>query len=197
MLVDEILKHAIRETEDSIRKRIGDIAESTFEDERRKGYTEGALEFGEEICSMVTIAKEKIRNDCSRDLDSKKVDIVRLWETIISRTASFQIYFVVTTRLIFFASIICLIFGGYTAAIILGIITVLSFIVSVVPGLMQFIMFILTGSFRISDKLLVKYYEYGRMEAALFFADYRDISRIQERQKTWVYTTSHRTASLE
>ncbi len=197
MFVDKILEHAIRETENSIRERIGDMAEGTFESERRKGYAEGALEFGEEISAMVTNEKEQLRNNFSKDLDLEKTYIVKLWETVISRTASFQIYFVITIRVAFFAAVLCFILSAYPVAIALSIFTVISFIISVVPGLMQFVMFTLTGSFRISDKLLVAYYKYGRIEAGLFFADYRDISRIREQQKKWIYTTSHKTASPE
>jgi hypothetical protein len=56
-------------------------------------------------------------------------------------------------------------------------------------------MYILCGSFIISDKLLVEYHLYGRMEASVYYADYRNFSHIDEQKNTWVFTTSHKTAS--
>lgn len=197
MFVDEIIKESVRETKDLIRERISNTAESVFEDERRKGYAEGAIEFGEEIEQMVVLEKEQLRNNFSRDLSLKRSNIITLWETVINRTTSFQIWFEIVIRLTFFIALFSLLFSAYRIAIIFGIFTAISFIVSVVPGLFQTVMFISTGCCQISDRLLMAYYQYGRIEAALYFADYRDISKISETQKHWIYTTSHKTASPE
>ena len=53
------------------------------------------------------------------------------------------------------------------------------------------ISYISTGSGLIFDTLLELYYIYGKLEAVLFFADYRGLSHFKRDQKRWVYTTTH------
>ena len=192
MFVQQIISCAIDEAKDLIRKRIEYTAEGTFEDERRKAYAEGALSFGENIELMTLDDREKLRLKCQRDLKEKRNDIVSLWEKMIERTAYFQIEFEIVARLVFFVALICFLFSIYTAAIVFGIVTIILFIISIIPGLFQTVMFILTGLGFISDRLLVRYTEYGRIEAALYFADYRRLTRVREQQQTWIFTTSHK-----
>ena len=191
-MLKQIFLDSLKDTKDLIRKRIENTAEGTFEGERRKGYAEGALEFGEDIGSMEPNDKEALRLKCLRDLDDGRAAISSLWETMIDRTAYFQIEFEITLRLAFIVALICFIFSVYPIAAILGIVTIFLFVVSVVSGLFQIFMFIFTGLGHISDELLVSYYKYGRTEAALFFSDYRGYSHIGDKQKYWIYSTSHK-----
>lgn len=192
MFAEDLFLDSIKETKELIRERIANTAEGTFEAERREGYAECALELGEKIELMTPNDKEGLRLQCLNRLREKKKHIVSLWESMIDRTASFQIRFEITLRLVFFIALLCFLFSAYTVAAILGIITAILFIISVVPGLFQTVMFIMTGAMFTSDRLLVAYHEYGRIEAALFFSDYRKIVHLGEMQETWIYTTSHK-----
>lgn len=191
MSIREIILMDIRETKQIIRQRITNYAEEEFEKERVAGCSVGAFEFGDEILEMSHFQKESLRIKCNKDLEEQRKEIYNLWETVISRSAEFQIRVDYTKKAFVIAIILSLLFRLYPTAIVLLVFSVLLFLFTKMKRLFQAIMFVLTGCGKLSDELLEAYHKYGRLEAAILLADYRDISRISERQKTWVYTTTH------
>ncbi len=175
-----------------IRERIEFTAEETFENSRRKSFAESSIELGESISNMSDSEREELRVQCLRDLDEQRFDIYYLWETIIRRAASFQIVFEITTWIIFLITAISVFVKSPTFIVVFGIASIIFLLISKTPTLFRWTMYVSTGLNRVTMKLLDAYYRYGRLEAAITFADWRDISHVSKTQQKWIFTTSHK-----
>lgn len=184
----------INETKQMIRDRIETQAEQAFEDERLNGFSIGAIEFGDDVSELVPEQKEELRIRSNKDLKIIQNEIVLLWGDLIERTANFQVGTDIAIKVSFIASVLCVVLKFYESALVLVSASLALYLISKTKRLFPQIMYILCGSFVISDKLLVLYHKYGRLEAAILFADYRNLSHITEHRKIWVYTTSHKSS---
>ncbi len=185
----------INETKRLIRDRIEMMAEECYENERINGFATGAIEFGDEVLNLVPMQKEELRIRSLHDLKEIRGEICGLWMTMIDRTAMFQVIIDAATKLTFIASIVFLFFKLHYVALFFFLYSLLLFLLTKTKTIFPTVMYVLCGSFIISDKLLVSYHMYGRMEASIYYADYRNFSHIDQQVDTWVFTTSHKKSS--
>lgn len=182
----------INETKRLIRSRIEEEAEECFENERIDGYATGAIDFGEDISLLLPHQKEELRVRSLADLKSIRNSICYLWEKMICRTAGFQVWVDFTTKLTFVASIVCVFLKIYQLALIFVLISLILYLFTKSNTVFSKVMFIVCGSCFVSDRLLGLYNRYGRTEASIHFADYRNLSHIDDQRDIWVFTTSHK-----
>lgn len=192
MSLKRLFFHDLNETKLLIRRRIEEEAEATFENERRKEYALGALEFGEDIMLMTNAQKEERRIKYLKELELRRTTINMLWERMIERTAKFQISIDIFNFVGLIAGLLALVFGFFEAGIVLFIAILIVFLFSKTPRLFQIVMYLACGSGHISDMLLEEYSQYGRLEAAITFADYRGFYLSGgDGRKKWIFTPSH------
>jgi hypothetical protein len=192
MILKEIYSTCVQTLKQQIRSKVELIAEETFEDERSKGYVEGALEFGEDIEALIPDAKERLRLKYLKDLDLKKSYIYSLWETMIDSTARFKTDYMVIQLVWTIIILILLLLKLYPFILIFAPGLMLLGLISAFPGIFNRLMFLVTGLGHVSDELFYAYYAYGRIEAAIVLSDYRKITFADENRKRWVFSTSHK-----
>lgn len=197
MSVKSLFEYEYNSMRRLIRDRIEAQAEGVFEDERKKGYVEGMLEFCENVERMPKDDKEELRRECLEVLDDQTKKIFLLWDTLIHRTAVFQMVIPLLDFVMAIISTFLFILGLYKACLVVFIITIILFLFSISKRLFPTIMYALMGSWIISDKLLVEYYLFGRTEAVLQMADYRDLSHVNEAKHKWIFSASHSTKGDE
>ena len=185
-----------RETQRIYRREFEAEVEATLEEERVDGYARQALECVERVKRLSNDEKEHLRIEMLSRLDLKHDEIENLIDTFISRSSWFVIVFDTITRLTIIVAIVTAILGRFDLVATILIFLFALFIISQIKSLFAQISFILTGSGKIFNTLFDLYHIYGEIEAVLFFADYRGISRANDRQKIWIYSTSHKTAPI-
>lgn len=185
----------VAETKRMVRNRIEIGAEEYFEKERINGFTVGALDFGDTISELVPMQKEELRIRSIHDLSNIRDAICKEWGKLIDRTALFQVGIDFTIKITFIVSILFLFLHWHKISIVFILISLILYAITIIPGMFPLVMYYVCGSFIISDHLLILYHQYGRVEASIYFADYRNFSHINEKENTWVFTTSHKTTS--
>lgn len=183
-----------KETRRIYQKEFETNVEATLEEERVDGYAEFALEYGERLARCPVSERENLRIRSLNDLDKKRNEIVELINVFIDRSAWFVVMFDAIIRISIIATILTAIFSCYNVAIVLLVFILILHLISQFGAVFAGVSFFLTGSGALFEELLGKYHSYGCSEAALFFSDYRNLSKAGEKQKIWVYTTSHKTA---
>jgi|GEM_PF-5214276 len=182
----------LRDVKHEIRRRIEEQAEFVFEEERENGYVECMLEICDDVEIMTHEQKESLRLECLRELNVLRREIESLWEKQIDRTARFQVGTNIFILVGLIATALMFIFGYYNSAIFSITIIVAVIMISKINALYSQIMYFFTATWAISDQLLVTYNKYGRTEAALKLADWRDFSKNITDERKWIFSTTHK-----
>lgn len=185
-----------RKTKQIYRREFEFEVEATLEEERVDGYARQALECVERVGMLTNDEKENLRIEMLRKLDLKHDEITGLIDTFISRSSWFVIIFDTIVRITIIVAIIAAILGRFDLVPTILLFLFVLFMISQIKSLFARISYVFAGGERIFDILLDLYYIYGEIEAVLFFADYRGLSRANDNQKIWIYTTSHKTAPI-
>ena len=187
----------IEMTKRLIRERIGQEAEGIYENARAYEYVSSKAELSEDLTKMSGKEKEMIRIEMLKDMEKIRDEIYQLWELLIFRTAKFQVAVDSSWKIALLAAIICLLFGFFMPALVLTIFSEVVWVFSHLKHCFQIVMYVVAGTWWISDELYLQYEEYGRREASLYLADYRHFSTDEDdsKPKSWIFTSSHKTTS--
>ena len=179
------------ETKRIIRDRVQVEVENTLEEEREESFSLNTIELCDSISCMATQQKEVMRIDTLRQLEDQRFKIIALWELFITRTALFQIWTDIFSRVGIIIAVIAFFCKIYGIAIVAFFFAMIFIVISLSENLYSQASYLATGSGRIFDMLLEEYNRYGKLEARLFLADYRGLSHFKKGQKRWIYTTTH------
>ena len=181
-----------QETQRILRQEFENEVEATLEEERSDSYAEGAMKFGEDIVLLTNARKESLRVEAVKDLELTEMKIRLLVEDFIERLAMFIVGFDAAMRIDFCWMILAILTKHYDLALLLFIVFLVMFVLSRIKGAFAGVSYAAIGGGRVIDDLLEKYNDYGRYEAALYFADYRRFSADSSKRNFWIFTTSHK-----